>query len=72
MHYNVLNNIKCGQNPKSFFFLQYAVLFRTPSLPFRAYLVHFVRQFLFCNQPSGFWLKLQGYLTRFSGHFAPI
>ena len=28
-------------------FLQYDVLFRTPSLLFRAYLVHFVRQFLF-------------------------
>ena len=27
-------------------FLQYDVLFRTPSLPHRAYLVHFVRQFL--------------------------
>ena len=28
------------------FFLQYDVLLRTPSLPSRAYLVHFVRQYL--------------------------
>ena len=33
-------------------FLQYDVLLRTPSLPHRAYLVHFVRQFLcFQNKP---------------------
>ena len=33
-------------------FLQYDVLFRTCSLPFRAYLVHFVRSFLcFATKP---------------------
>ena len=47
------------------FFLQYDVLLRTPSLPLRAYLVHFVRQFfMFLNQNSGFG-KLKGYLTKF-------
>ena len=50
----VLNNAKFGQNPKSIF-LQYDILLRTPSLLFRAYLVHFVRQFfMFLNQNSGF------------------
>ena len=38
--FNVFKNAKFGQNPKSIF-LQYDVLLRTPSLPFRAYLVHF-------------------------------
>ena len=41
-----------------FFFLQYDVLLRTPSLPSRAYLVHFVRRFfMFFNQNSGFGIK---------------
>ena len=43
--FNVFKNDKVGQNPKSIF-LQYDVLLRTPSLLSRAYLVHFVRQFL--------------------------
>ena len=40
---NVLKCYQTWSNPKYKFFLQYDVLFRTPSLPFRAYLVHFVR-----------------------------
>ena len=53
----MFKNAKFGQNPKSIF-LQYDVLLRTPSLPFRAYLVHFVRQFfMFFNQNSGFGIK---------------
>ena len=55
---------KIGQNPKSIF-LQYDVLFRTPSLLFRAYLVHFVRQFL-CFQTKLLVLVVKGYLTKFS------
>ena len=55
--FNVFKNAKFGQNPKSIF-LQYDVLLRTPSLPSRAYLVHFVRQFFICfNQNSGFGIK---------------
>ena len=42
-----------------FFFLQYDVLLRTPSLLFRAYLVHFVRQFL-CFQTKTLVLVIKG------------
>ena len=53
----MLNNVKHGQNPKSIF-LQYDILFSTPSLPFRAYLVHFVRQFLcFATEPLVWVIK---------------
>ena len=61
---NVFKNTKFGQNPKSIF-LQYDVLLRTPSLPSRAYLVHFVRQFL-CFSTKTLVLVLKGYLTKFS------
>ena len=54
----ILNNAKFGQNPKSIF-LQYDVLLRTPSLLFRAYLVHFVRQFL-CFQTKCLVLVIKG------------
>ena len=40
-------------------FLQNDVLFRIPSLPFRAYLVHFVRQFL-CFQTKHLVLVIKG------------
>ena len=54
IHHNVLNNVKIGQTLKSIF-LQYDVLFRTPSLLFRAYLVHFVSSFLcFATKPLVF------------------
>ena len=47
------------------FFLQYDVLLRTPSLPSRAYLVHFVRQFFLCFSTKTMVLVLKGYLTKF-------
>ena len=60
-----LKNTKFGQNPKSNF-LQYDVLLRTPSLPSRAYLVHFVKQFLCFSTKTLVLVKLKGYLTKFS------
>ena len=61
--YNVFKNAKFGQNPKSIF-LQYDVLLRTPSLSFRAYLVHFVRQF-FMFSTKTLVLVIKGFLTKF-------
>ena len=57
--FNVFKNAKFGQNPKSIF-LQYDVLLRTPSLPFRAYLVHFVRQFFLCFSTKTLVLVIKG------------
>ena len=58
-----IKNTKFGQNPTSIF-LQYDVLLRTPSLLSRAYLVHFVRQFL-CFSTKTLVLVLKGFLTKF-------
>ena len=55
----MLNSVKFGQNPKPILFYKYDVLFRTPSLLFRAYLVHFVRQFL-CFQTKHLVLVIKG------------
>ena len=69
IHHNVLNNVKIGQTLKSIFFYNMMSFSRTPSLPFRAYLVHFVRSFL-CFATKPLCLVITGLiLTRFSGSY---